>query len=196
MTHYWTSIPGWFAFRAAYDRILAQLPTDRPSTVVEVGTWMGRSAAYLGVEIVNSGKPVTLVAVDHFKGSAEIVDARRGSAADSEAAFRRNIEPVAAALGERFRLIVSDSALAAGAFADGSIDAVWIDAAHAYEPVAADLAAWWPKVKPGGILGGDDFVKCPGVARAVTEYFSPDAGVAGACYWMVRKTTDGLGVAA
>jgi predicted O-methyltransferase YrrM len=187
VTHYWKQIDGWFAFRAAYDAILAALPSDRPSVVVELGTWVGKSTAYLGVEIVNSGKPVTLVAVDHFKGSAEITHTRRdGDVAGSEAAFRRNLAPVARALGERFRVLVSDTVTAAASFDDGSIDTVWVDAAHAYDLVAADLAAWIPKVKPGGLIGGDDYVKCAGVRQAVDERFGPSAAVAGTPYWLTR----------
>ncbi len=188
MRHYWQTVDGWFAFREAYDRILARLPRETPSTFVELGTWVGRSTAYLGVEIVNSKKPITLVAVDHFQGSAEIDHTRRaGAVSTSEAAFRANLAPVANALGDRFCVLVSDSAGAAAQFADGSVDAVWVDAAHSYEPVKADLEAWWPKVKPLGLMGGDDYVKCAGVTQAVNERFGARAGVAGTPYWLIRR---------
>ncbi len=190
MTHYWKQIDGWSscaANRSGYDRLIAAMSSDRPSTIVELGTWVGRSTAYLGVEIVNSRKPITLVAVDHFKGSAEIASSRRADAiADSETLFRRNLAPVARALGERFVVLVSDSLTAAASFDDGSIDALWVDAAHAYDLVVADLAAWIPKVKPGGLIGGDDYVKCAGVRQAVDERFGPSAAVAGTPYWLVR----------
>lgn len=192
MPHYFETVDGWFPFKAAFDTIVADLPKDRPSTVVEVGTWVGRSTAYLGVEIVNSGKPATLVAVDHFKGAAEITTERRvAMVPESEAIFRRNLAPVANALGDRFRVLVSDSAAAASAFADGSCDVVWIDAAHDYDSVSKDLDAWWPKVRPGGLFAGDDIKKCPGVTQAVTERFSPSAAVGKTCYWMVRRLDEG-----
>lgn len=53
-------------------------------------------------------------------------------------------------------------------FADGSLDFVWLDAGHDYASVRSDIAAWLPKVKPGGLLGGDDW-PMDGVARAVRE---------------------------
>lgn len=197
MTHYWQTIDGWFAFREAYDRIVAALPSDRPSVVVELGTWVGRSTAYLGVEIVNSRKPVTLVAVDHFKGSAEITGTKRAPFVESsESVFRRNIEPVAEALGDRFAVLVMDSIEASRTVQDGTVDAVFIDGSHAYEPVLRDITAWWPKVRNGGLFGGDDFVKCPGVALAVAERFGALAGVTGTPYWMVRKTIAGEAVPA
>jgi hypothetical protein len=188
MTHYWETVDGWFnhSVRAGFDQLLASLPADRPSTVVQLGTWVGRATAYLGVEIVNSGKPVTLVAVDHFQGSAEIDHhPRRQDVGQSEMRFRANTAPLAAALGARFQILVSDSAAAAAEFADQSVDAVWVDAAHRYELVCQDLDAWIPKVRAGGVMGGDDFDRrCPGVTRAVLEHFGPTAAVPGAVWWM------------
>ena len=46
---------------------------------------------------------------------------------------------------------------AAGDFEDQSLDFVYLDANHAYEAVRDDLEAWWPKVKVGGMLAGDDY---------------------------------------
>lgn len=42
-------------------------------------------------------------------------------------------------------------------FLDGSLDAVYIDAEHDEESVRADIRAWLPKVKKGGIFAGHDF---------------------------------------
>lgn len=46
---------------------------------------------------------------------------------------------------------------AAKEFADGSLDWCYIDARHDYSAVLADLDAWAPKVKSGGMLAGHDF---------------------------------------
>ncbi|CAK0856203.1 unnamed protein product [Prorocentrum cordatum] len=49
-----------------------------------------------------------------------------------------------------------------------SLDLVFLDARHDYEAVAADVVAWRPKVRPGGILSGHDFSwMFPTVAMAV-----------------------------
>lgn len=45
----------------------------------------------------------------------------------------------------------------AGEFPDHSLDWVYIDAMHDYENVRADLFAFAPKVKPGGLIFGHDF---------------------------------------
>lgn len=73
-------------------------------------------------------------------------------------------------------IIKKPSAEAAKEFTDGSLDFVYIDAAHDYENVKIDINAWAPKVRVGGIIAGDDFYDFPsgkgGVMRAVTEYTS------------------------
>jgi cephalosporin hydroxylase len=58
---------------------------------------------------------------------------------------------------------------------DRSLDFVYIDADHSFSAVIDDLAAWWPKVKIGGSIGGHDFLpddfEWTGVARAVRMFF-------------------------
>ena len=55
-----------------------------------------------------------------------------------------------------------------------SLDFVFIDADHSYKGCKADLEAWLPKLKPGGLLAGHDFdnPEYPefGVATAVREF--------------------------
>ena len=67
------------------------------------------------------------------------------------------------------------STAAAKAFSDNSLDFVYIDGNHAFEYVVADLAAWIPKVRPGGIIAGHDFRKLKHfhhyhIVEAVTGY--------------------------
>jgi hypothetical protein len=45
---------------------------------------------------------------------------------------------------------------------------IFIDACHDYECVLADILAYFPLLKDGGIMIGDDF-QMPGVARAVNH---------------------------
>jgi predicted O-methyltransferase YrrM len=55
-------------------------------------------------------------------------------------------------------------------------DFVFLDADHSYEGCKADIAAWAPKIKPGGWLGGHDYENKAfpkfGVTQAVNEYAS------------------------
>jgi hypothetical protein len=63
---------------------------------------------------------------------------------------------------------------AAASFEDQSVDWIYLDSNHSYEAVAADLRAWLPKVRSGGVLAGDDYHETgawfkDGVKRAVDE---------------------------
>ena len=52
------------------------------------------------------------------------------------------------------------------------IDMVFIDAAHDYDNALADIKAWWPLVREGGMLALHDYQhKWPGVMRAVAKCF-------------------------
>ena len=59
--------------------------------------------------------------------------------------------------GARARILRNTSVAAAATFADASVDFVFIDARHTYDAVSEDLRAWWPKIRPGGILAGHDY---------------------------------------
>jgi len=55
------------------------------------------------------------------------------------------------------RVIKLPSVEAATLFPDGYFDMVYIDASHLYDDVLADIIAWGPKVRKGGLLGGHDY---------------------------------------
>ena len=169
MDHYWQTVDGGFWFKPAYEKLFAALPNDRASVWVEVGVFHGSSLCWLGVEIINSGKPVTIYAVDDFRGWPGVAqgDVLRDS-------FLRSTQQINQLLGDQFEVCMKDSLTASRLFAEASCDVVWLDADHSYEGVKADIAAWWPKVKVGGTLGGDDWHQreFPGVVRAVDEAFT------------------------
>lgn len=51
------------------------------------------------------------------------------------------------------------------------LDFVYIDGNHKYEFVKHDIELYYPKLKRGGVIGGDNFESIfPGVARAVLEF--------------------------
>lgn len=58
-------------------------------------------------------------------------------------------------------LIKSDSVSAGAKFDDEFFDFIYIDAAHTYNNVSADMGAWWPKLRQGGIFAGDDYTINP-----------------------------------
>ena len=68
--------------------------------------------------------------------------------------FRENMQR--GGVGHLIQPMEMPSVEAARRFPDESLDFVMIDGAHDYKSVRADVRAWFPKVKRGGLLAGDD----------------------------------------
>jgi hypothetical protein len=58
----------------------------------------------------------------------------------------------------RYLLSRSTSPRESEQFEDKSVSFVYLDGDHSYKAVLADLKAWWPKVRTGGILAGHDII--------------------------------------
>ena len=63
-----------------------------------------------------------------------------------------------ARFGGKVRVMRNFSFQAAAAFDDCSLDYVYVDAVHDYEGARRDLQDWWPKLRPGGIMAGHDYL--------------------------------------
>ena len=93
-----------------------------------------------------------------------------------------------APFGERSEVWRCESTAAAAQLPPRSLDFVYIDARHDYEAVAADIAAWIDRVRPGGLFAGHDYFDGQyqgafyGVKRAVDE-FCADRGLRVATTW-------------
>lgn len=166
----WHQIPGWCEienfgrlYREAVERARG------PSVFVEVGTWLGRSAAIMAQAIRKSGKPIKFYCVDTFKGVGDWQeDFVREKGGHLLHLWRQYI--VRSGNAGYAEPIEGDAAECASQFADGSVDFVFIDDDHSYEGCKRSIAAWKPKIKPGGWMAGHDF-DIEGVRQAVTETF-------------------------
>lgn len=176
----WDEIEGWFQWRPAQEEAMERFPDG--SRFLEVGAYLGRSLCSLADVVVGRGRRDTVIGVDTCLGSGPEGPQRKDYHAPAVARgggtlaglLHRNI--VACGFADVVSLIVADSLTAAGFFADGWLDWVHLDGRHDRAGLAADIAAWRPKVRRGGWLSGDDHdeVKWPDVVGAVRDLL-PDA---------------------
>lgn len=129
------------------------------SLFVEVGSFLGQSTAAMGKFIKDSGKNIDFHAIDIFELS-EFSDEPHYKAisdhgGDFLSTFINNI--TLAEVAEYVTPVKAKSTEAASNYADRSISFLMIDASHAYEDVVEDIEAWYPKIKLGGIISGDDY---------------------------------------
>ena len=154
---------------------------------LEVGTYCGKSAIYLGGAARE--RNTVLYTVDHHRVSEEnqagwehhderLVDPRSGRM-DTLPFFRRTIED--AGIEDVAIAVVGQSALVAAHWAT-PVRLLFIDGGHALDVAMADYESWSPRVAPGGTLVFHDVFEDPtegGQApyevwkRAVSDGFEP-----------------------
>ena len=163
-------VQGWCDFRDLYSAIAGQLKDG--DSFVEIGAWKGQSIIYLAQELQNLGKHgVKLFAVDTFKGEPNYIEEVQRLGGSVLAEFNFNTK--AADVDEMIIVIPNDSVEASRLFDNESLAGVFLDGSHEHEHVKADIAAWLPKVKDGGIFAGHDYPHPP-VKQAVDEAFAVD----------------------
>jgi len=67
-------------------------------------------------------------------------------------------------------IVKKASVEAAADYANGFFDYVYIDGCLSTASVANDIAAWWQKVKTGGVIAGHDYNFYPGVKTSVDAF--------------------------
>lgn len=144
----------------------------------EIGVWKGAFSA----QLCQANPHLHLLCVDPWQSYAEWEDAKNKRGEDGqrvmEQAYRKAIETLASCRCTIWRKFSVD---AAADVDDQSLDFAYIDGNHGYVAVLADLEAWVPKVKRGGVIAGHDYGDFPDkpgirVAEAV-QAFTSDRGI-------------------
>lgn len=184
------NIFGYSRYIDLYREIVINAEDD--AHFVELGSFLGQSTAAMGIFIKSSGKRIKFDAVDIFELNefsdpphAKVIEEHGG---DFLAAFKSNLEK--AQVLDAVNIVKATSLEAAAMYEDRSISFIMIDASHTYEDVVDDINAWYPKLKLGGIMSGDD-LDWPDVKRAV-EDTCKHYGIHGNSTWYFRKQTPTL----
>jgi SAM-dependent methyltransferase len=144
----------------------------REAHMVEVGCYAGEATALFLTRVAS------VTCVDPWKDYLEFNNAEAPIAMRDMASVEAAFDAVVATAAGRVQKLKMTSVEAAALIADGSVDVVYIDGNHGYLDVLEDIAAWLPKVKPGGLLAGHDYdpIERSGVPRAIKESVGvPDA---------------------
>ena len=142
--------------------------------IVEIGSFMGRSTAYLAAGSKSNGREM-VVAVDHFRGSPEnqvgeaYADPTLALEGTTLRVFKENL--AALALSDHVTTLVQSSAQAAASWR-GPIRLLFIDADHSYESSRADFELWSPHVVSHGLVCFHDITNWPGVTQFYQELLS------------------------
>jgi len=108
MEHFYESIEGWFDYSNIYLQMVESAPNG--STFVEVGSYYGRSAAFMLVEIINSGKDIHLDCIDPM--------------------YQETVHTNLSKLAEHYTHKGVPSVEAAVEYEDSSVYFVWLDGNH------------------------------------------------------------------
>ena len=142
------------------------LKASRSGPCLEIGSYCGKSAIYLGMGCKATGG--VLFSIDHHRGSEEQQPGEeyfdpelfnyRAFSVDTLVAFRQTL--YLAGLEQTVIPVVSHSKTVAANWAT-PLSLVFIDGGHAFETVSADYHAWAPHLQTGGWLLIHDIFEDP-----------------------------------
>jgi len=147
-------------------RAALSVPATLAGPLLEIGSYCGKSALYLGEAARCTGR--TLFCVDHHRGSEEnqpgwpwhepdLVDPVAGRI-DTLPFFRRTVHD--AGLEDVVVAVVGDSPAVARWWST-PLALLFIDGGHGTEPAHRDYEGWAPRVAPGGLLAIHDVFPDP-----------------------------------
>lgn len=186
------SIPGWsgplqYLFFEAAIRCLPENPS-----VLMCGVYHGRDLLLLSMASKFLKSPVRLAGVDLFSNQpcADWTEAQKkigcwelsdfGMPPNMETA-QYNCPEATITKGNSIDYLLS------GPECGGKFDLIYLDTSHDHQTVQEEIAAAIPRLNPGGLLAGDDYIGEPhwGVKQAVDEAFSSRA-VFGNQIWLAQ----------
>jgi predicted O-methyltransferase YrrM/glycosyltransferase involved in cell wall biosynthesis len=152
-------LPGWLSSREAVGLFKSALEIEASvPSIVELGTWRGRSSYVLAKAILERGAG-RLHCVDPFDGSGDYVSeaiykqVAHAGPEETMATIRSSLEMLG--VGQVIEFHISTSLSAAMSW-QGTVDMLFVDANHEFEHICADFDAWLPHLSADAILAVHD----------------------------------------
>ena len=182
-------VPGWNSRLPIFGELIREV---RPGTIIEVGTWLGASAIHMALQCSKANIKAKIWCVDTWLGAEEFW---YSDLKDRDLKIRNGYPQVyfdflsnVVQHGHQDTIIPvpSTSLIAARVLASQGVlaDLVYIDGSHHHDDVAADLKAYLPLIRSGGVMFGDDY-DFEGVKTAVIETLPVHEHTA--THWIYRK---------
>lgn len=169
---------------AAYRSAIVELAEKlKPRIVIEVGVYSGgltqRLSAVSGIQeyyVVDDWQPE--FAMEVHKMDRVTAEEHMNQIADDVLAWAKKVACV--------HVLRMPSLSAVQQFEDGYIDFWHQDGLHTFDGLTSDIRAWWPKIREGGILTGDNF-EIPEVEAAVNSLLPHRKFLARGRVWWAPK---------
>jgi predicted O-methyltransferase YrrM len=179
------NIAGWYTIdRLRALELLARSSVGYKGKVIEVGTWLGRSAYVLAYAAsLNDGE---LICVDTWRGlPQDPTDPRYEIARHTNllAEARRNLS----LFGDKVRFEVGESSIVLPSFPSGYADLVHLDGDHSHPVIDEDVESGWRILRPGGVLCGDDYDETDVWQAVASLGITPDV-YKEKLWWVVKST--------
>ena len=139
--YYYKKIKGFFEFQGIYKDMVDQFSSGH---FVEVGTYKGKSACFMGELIKNMGKTIRFDTIDHFQRADTSLQETQSNLSK-------------AGLENYVNIIARPSLEACQYYATNSLDFVFLDIDSDVTTFRRELEAWYARLKKGGILSGFDY---------------------------------------
>ena len=191
-----SDLSGWGSTEPNF---LSLIDEVRPRLIIEVGTWKGASAVFMGSRIKASGLDCSILCVDTWLGALEFwtdqTDATRYGSLKLQngypTVYRQFLANVVrSGLRDVVIPFPQTSAIAAKWLRLNGVTAelIYVDGSHDEDDVLSDLQNYWNLLSDRGVLFGDDY-DWPSVRGAV-DRFARDNGfkldLVG-IQWVIRK---------
>ena len=151
---------GWCDFQTLYQHEINRVHSK--AIFVEIGTYHGESACFMGDQIEASGKDIEFYTIDKTE-----YHTLQGKHVKTGSPF--NLQ------NHKFvNMILSDSSEASKLFEDKTVDFVFIDGDHTNPKFEQDLISWDPKIKVGGVIAGHDYLTSSDVFNTVHNMYGEE----------------------
>ena len=160
------SVPGWFdeVSAATFWGVISDV---RPHTVVEIGSYLGRSTCLIGLALKQFGPDPELGAIDPHTGDRQNLEGLAVDTIPTLDLFR--VYTAGAGIRDLLEERVMTSDDAAKEWDGRGIDFLFVDGWHSYEAVVSDARNFGSLLTPKGVVCFDDYGSYEDVRRAVRD---------------------------